>query len=194
MSHDNDYFIDNDIQPTGTYHGFKYALIDSPCDTKNGYVHVPNDVCETLFTKFNVPSHAHEYHSDVITGGAEDYERFEDLLRQIGKRYRNNIKLLHLERKAWLTYGDSQGWIGFDVCHLGDGWLDDDGTLRAALPVMRPNDNGTGWIPIDNTIDVMQPLDDEALHDITAVWDEQEVIRECEKIIDTLRFGLAYNN
>ncbi len=125
MAHNPNYFIDNDIQPDGTYHGFEYALLDSPCDTKNGYVRVPDDVCTQLFAKFDVPSHADQYYSDVITTVTEDYDRFEDLLYTIATTYANNIYLLNLHHKTWLTYGDSQGWIGFDTCHAGDAWLDD---------------------------------------------------------------------
>lgn len=197
MSHDNDYFIDNNIQPTGTYHGFEYALVDSPCDTKNGYVRVPDDVCTQLFAKFDVPSHADQYYSDVITTVTEDYDRFEDLLYTIATTYANNIYLLNLHHKTWLTYGDSQGWIGFDTCHAGDAWLDDHdntSTLRPVVPYMKPNDNGTEYVANDDNIDIMQPITNTMMGNITTVWNEQEVIAECKRIIDILRLGLAYKN
>lgn len=197
MSHDNDYFIDNNIQPTDTYHGFEYALVDSPCDTKNGYVRVPDDVCTQLFAKFDVPSHADQYYSDVITTVTEDYDRFEDLLYTIATTYANNIYLLNLHHKTWLTYGDSQGWIGFDTCHAGDAWLDDHdntSTLRPVVPYMKPNDNGTEYVANDDNIDIMQPITNTMMGNITTVWNEQEVIAECKRIIDILRLGLAYKN
>lgn len=197
MSHDNDYFIDNNIQPTGTYHGFEYALVDSPCDTKNGYVRVPDDICTQLFAKFDVPSHADQYYSDVIATVTEDYDRFEDLLHAIATTYANNIYLLNLHHKTWLTYGDSQGWIGFDTCHAGDAWLDDHdntSTLRPVVPYMKPNDNGTEYVANDDNIDIMQPITNTMMGNITTVWNEQEVIAECKRIIDILRLGLAYKN
>lgn len=194
MAHNPNYFIEHDIQPDGIYHGFECALLDSPCDTKNGYVHVPDDVCKQLFDKFDVPSRADQYRSDVITTVTEDYDRFENLLRTISTIYANNVRLLNLERKTCLTYGDSQGWIGFDVCHLGDAWLDNN-TLRPVVPAMRLNDDGTGYVAVnDNDIDIMQPIAGDMLTNITTVWNEQKVIDECKRIIDILRLGLAYKN
>ncbi len=194
MAHDNNYFIDNDIKPTDTYRGFEYALLESPCGTKNGYVRIPDDVCTQLFDKFDIPSHVDQYHSDIITTVTEDYDRFEDLLNTIAKIYTTNIHLMDLDRKTWLTYSDSQGWIGFDVCHSSDTWLEDDGTLRPALPMMQLDDNGTTYVAVNTNIDFMQPLDDKISHDITTIWDEQAVKRECERIIEHLRFGLMYKN
>lgn len=197
MAHNPNYFIDNDITLAGTYHGFEYALVDSPCDTKNGYVRVPDDVCTQLFAKFDVPSHTDQYHSTVIATVTEDYDRFEDLLHAIATTYTNNIYLLHLEHRTWLTYGDSQGWIGFDTCHAGDAWLDDHdntSTLRPVVPYMKPNDNGTEYVANDDNIDIMQPITNTMMGNITTVWNEQEVIAECKRIIDILRLGLAYKN
>ena len=201
MAHNPNYFIDNDITPAGTYHGFEYALVDSPCDTKNGYVRVPDDVCTQLFAKFDVPSHADQYYSDVITTVTEDYDRFEDLLYTIATTYANNIYLLNLHHKTWLTYGDSQGWIGFDTCHAGDAWLDDNNTLRPVVPYMKSNDDGIEYVTTnnnsdngDNNIDIAQPITNDMMGDITTVWNEQEVINECKRIIDILRLGLAYKN
>lgn len=195
MAHNPNYFIDNDIQPDGTYHGFEYALLDSPCDTKNGYIRVPDDVCKQLFAKFDVPSHADQYHSDVITTVTEDYDRFEHLLYAIANTYVNNIYLLNLHHRAWLTYGDSQGWIGFDTCHVGNTWLDDsNNTLRPVIPYVKPNDDGTEYAPINNSIDITQPITNDMMENITTVWNQQEVINECKRIIDILRLGLAYKN
>ena len=119
------------------------------------------------------------------------------LLHAIATTYANNIYLLNLHHKTWLTYGDSQGWIGFDTCHAGDAWLDDHdntSTLRPVVPYMKPNDNGTEYVANDDNIDIMQPITNTMMGNITTVWNEQEVIAECKRIIDILRLGLAYKN
>lgn len=152
---------------TGVYKGIEYAVYPSPLWGENGYVHIPEDIIRKLESMINHGSRAIN-----IT------ERY-DLVQAIIDDKCNGVIGIP-EMITWLTYGDEEGWIGFDVNHSGEAFRNEDGSIETISSMMNKRIEQYGLdMPKAKT-----PF-------IARVWDREAVINEIHAIIDRLLFTIG---
>ena len=142
----------------GVYNGLTWAIHDSPLYGENGYILIPDT------KEF---SELHEI--------ANDYDAVNDAISPYIDH--NGMTGNGDGYPTVLTYGDDQGWIGFDVNHLGDVWKTPDGEIESFESMMTAHQ--LGW-DSDLTEDLT------LMTSSSRVWTRDDVVATCKAIIDGL--------